>query len=140
MLATFSTYVLLESTQRFLWICFEAEVAADVGGSAVVELSCSCVSCTADPELNLCSMESLLKVAPLLKISSNDIFVVTIKNVASKLQQLGSAAASPQMVQSLEEIFERITDPHLAMVCGQWLKHLLKGMQCVSWSLVSYSK
>jgi kinetochore-associated protein 1 len=80
-----------------------------------------------NPELNLCSMESLLKVAPLLKISSNDIFVVTIKNVASKLQQLGSAAASPQMVQSLEEIFERITDPHLAMVCGQWLKHLLKG-------------
>ena len=80
-----------------------------------------------DPELNLCSMESLLHLASLLQISPNDIFVVTIKNVASKMQQLEMSAKSRQVMSSLEEIFERITNPHLAVACGQWLKHVLKG-------------
>ena len=87
-----------------------------------------CISCICiDPELNLCSMESLLHLASLLQIPSNDVFVVTIKNVASKMQQLETPAESRQVMSSLEEMFERITYPHLAVACGQWLKHILKG-------------
>ena len=83
------------------------------------------------PELTLSSMESLLKVASLLMIPKDEILILTIKNTAQLFGAEDASGQHKKQTVRLGEVFDRIGDPQLAVACGQWMKHILKGGVCV---------